>query len=104
MATTLTVQMTRQGLLLPRALFQNWGEVEVVQERRQIVIRPKTPTLSQERQAVIQALRQDGLLTEIPAEPAVHLVSAGERAELAKKLSPGRPLSEIVIEERRAGW
>jgi len=104
MATTLTVQKTEQGLLLPHSLFRDWGEIEVIQEGRQIIIRPKTPAPAQERQAVIQALRQDGLLVEMPSDPAISPVSAEERAALARKLSKGRPLSEMVLEERRTGW
>ena len=104
MATTLAIQMTGQGLLLPRTLLRDWGEIEVVQEKWQIVIRPKNSTLAREHQAVIQALRQDGLLAEAPAGSPIPPVSAEERAHLAQKLSQGRPLSEVVIEERRTGW
>jgi hypothetical protein len=102
--TATVVQMTPQGILIPRAAFQDWGEVEVVQEKQRIVIRPKSLTPTQERELVIQALRQDGLLVEITGEPLSQPVTPEERAALSKKLSIGRPLSEIVIEERRAGW
>jgi len=44
------------------------------------------------------------LLVEMTGEPLSQPVTPEERAALAKKLSVGRPLSEIVIEERRAGW
>ncbi len=102
MTTTLAVQMTPQGLLIPRAAFQDWGKVEVLREKRRIIVQPQTST--QERDLVIQALRKDGLLVEMAGEPLSPPVTPEERAELAKKLSVGRPLSEIVIEERRAGW
>ena len=104
MTTTLAVQMTPQGLLIPRAAFQDWGEVEVLQEKRRIIVQPQTLPPTQERELVIRALRQDGLLVEMAGEPLSPPVTPEERAELAKKLSAGRPLSEIVIEERRAGW
>ena len=104
MATTLAVQMTPQGILIPRAAFQDWGKVEVLWEKRRIIVQPQTSTPAQERELVIRALRKDGLLVEMAGEPLSPPVTPEERAELAKKLSVGRPLSEIVIEERRAGW
>jgi len=44
MATTIAVQMTPQGLLIPRAALSDWGmqELEAVRERGMIVIRPKS--------------------------------------------------------------
>lgn len=101
MTTTLAVQMTPQGILILRAAFQDWGKVEVLREKRRIIIQPQTST--QERELVLQALRKDGLLVEMAGEPLSPSVTLEERAELAKNLSVGRPLSEIVIEERRAG-
>jgi len=38
------VQMTEQGLFLPRQLFQNLGEIEVIQEADFILIKPKNMT------------------------------------------------------------
>ena len=104
MTTTLAVQMTPQGILIPRAAFQDWGKVEVLQEKRRIIVQPQSSTQAQERELVIQALRKDGLLVEMAGEPLSPSITPEERAELAKNLSVGRPLSEIVIEERRAGW
>jgi len=104
MTTTLNIQMTGQGILIPRTAFQDWGEVEVVQEKRRIVTQPKTSILAQGRELVIQALHEEGLLVETDREPLSPPAMPEERAELAKKLGAGRPLSEIVIEERRAGW
>jgi hypothetical protein len=105
MASSIAIEITAQGVLIPRATIQNWGEIEVVQEDYRIIIQPKSLTSAQERELILQALREDGLLTTItdteslspPATPA-------ERARLAKKLSKGRPLSEFVLEERQAGW
>ena len=103
MATTLTVQMTKQGLLLPRAALGDWHtqELEVVRGRECIVIRPRPAADS--RSQVRLVLQDAGLLYEPQGEP-LPPVSEEERAELARKLSRGRPLSEIIIEERRAGW
>jgi hypothetical protein len=102
--TTIPVQMTARGLLIPRAALQNWGEIEVLQEDRRIIIQPKTVTPPEERELVIQALREDGLLLDMTGEPLSPPVTPAERAELAQKLSVGRPLSELVGEERQAGW
>ena len=104
MTTTLAVQMTPQGILIPRAAFQDWGKVEVLQEKRRIIVQPQSSTQAQERELVIQALRKDGLLVEMAGESLSPSITPEERAELAENLSVGRPLSEIVIEERRAGW
>jgi len=75
MATTIAVQITPQGVLIPRAAVQEWIELE-----------------------------ESGLLVKPHWEPVTPPVSPEERAELAKKLSVGRPLSEVVIEEREERW
>jgi len=89
--------MTPQGLLIPRAAIQEWGKVEVLREKRRIIVQPQASTPAQERELVIRALRKDGLLVEMAGEPLSPPVTPEERAELAKKLSVGRPLSEIII-------
>ena len=104
MTMTIAAQMTPEGLLIPRAALGDWDEVEVLREKQRIIIQPQALSPTQERELVIQALRKDGLLVEMAGEPLSPPVAPEERAELAKKLSVGRPLSEIIIEERRAGW
>ena len=106
MATKINAQITPRGLLIPRAALQGWDEVEVVREGDQIVIRPVPPTREREaiRDLVIQALREDGLLVEMKGGSLWPPATPEERAELAKKLDIDPPLSEIAIEERRAGW
>jgi len=104
MTTLLTVKMTAKGLLIPRATLQQWGEIEVVQEENRIVIQPKTLTTAQERELAAQVLREDGLLLDLGGAPLSPPATPAERAQLAKKLGAGRPLSELVIEERQAGW
>jgi len=104
MSTAIAVQITEQGILLPRAAYQDWGDIEVIKEERRIIIRPKALTPQQEQDLAIQALREDGLLAELNWEATYPPVTPKERAELARKLSAGRPLSEIIIEEREAGW
>lgn len=110
MPATIAVQMIQQGLLIPRTALADWGtkELEAVWEEHAIVIRPKALPPAQKRdlmrEAVTDALREDGLLVEMTGEPLFPPVTPDERAKLAKRLDTGRPLSEIVIEERRAGW
>ncbi len=65
---------------------------------------PVNLTSQQEHELSIQALREDGLLVEMERPAIQPPVSEEKRAELARKLSVGRPLSEIIIEEREAGW
>lgn len=100
MATTIAVQVTSQGLLIPRAALGDWytKELEAVWEKRRIVIRPR-PIPADGRSQVRQALRAAGMLYE-PNWETPPPVSPEERALLAKKLAQGQPLSEIIIAER----
>ncbi len=53
-----------------------------------------------ERRRVIQALAEAGIIINLPLEPfPPSLLSLEERERLAKVLSVGKPLSEIIIEE-----
>lgn len=101
MATTIPVQITQQGLLIPRAVIQEWVEqgIQVVRDEQSIIIRPK-PARTDVRKQVRQVLRATGMLYE-PHWEMPSPVSAEERADLAKRLAQGRPLSEIVIEDRQ---
>jgi len=100
MATTIAVQVTPQGLLIPSAALGNWytKELEAVWERHKIVIHPR-PTPADVRSQVRQVLRAAGMLYE-PDWEAPPSVSSEERARLARKLAQGQPLSEIIIAER----
>jgi hypothetical protein len=100
MATPIAVETTPKGILIPHAALRGWGEIQVVYEKHCIVIRPKILSPAQEHELMVQALREDGLLYEPEGDVDLPVVSDEERAELAKKLSVGRPLSEIIIEER----
>ncbi|HFD40334.1 MAG TPA: hypothetical protein ENJ31_10885 [Anaerolineae bacterium] len=99
MATTLTVQMTRQGLLLPRADLGDWysTDLEAIWGQECIVIRPRLAVDT--RSQVRQVLQAAGLLYEPRWEPPPSR-SAQDRARLAARLAHGRPLSEIVIADR----
>ncbi len=133
----IAVQITSQGILIPNAAVDDWGEVEVIKEAHRIVIQPKSPPCTTERETDARTLRDAGLLyapltePETPFVPVEHtprhakqlpprliaeMKTAGliedlswprlpetppeERASLAKKLSYGKPLSEIIIENR----
>jgi predicted DNA-binding antitoxin AbrB/MazE fold protein len=52
--------------------------------------------------AVIRALVEAGLITPPPGHSAVMPLSEQERRELADRMgrAPGKPLSEIIIEDR----
>ena len=100
MDTTVAVQMTRKGLLIPRKALDDLGaeELEAVWEEGTIVIRPKS-TAADERTQVRQALRTAGMLYEPEWEPPTP-VSAKERVRLAQKLGQAGPLSEVIIADR----
>jgi predicted DNA-binding antitoxin AbrB/MazE fold protein len=65
-----------------------------------IQILPEEP--ADEAEQVIQTLVAAGLITPPPGNSNVDPVSEEERRELAEILgkAPGKPLSEIIIEER----
>lgn len=65
-----------------------------------VQVLPEEP--ADEVEEVIQNLVQAGLLTPPPGYSEVDPVSEEERRELAEILgkAPGKPLSEIIIEER----
>ena len=100
MTTTIEIQMTPQGLLIPRAALGDWcmEELEAVREEQGIVIRPKL-TGVEARGQVRQILDMAGLLYQ-PSWETQSPVSVEERARLAKKLAQSQPLSEIIIAER----
>jgi hypothetical protein len=105
MVTIITTQMTPQGLLVPRSALGEWLErgVETVREQEQITIRPR-PAMLDEREEAIRILEEAGLLVKPDWEPTVPPVSDAELEELARKFSVGRPLSQIIMEERAEGW
>ena len=57
-----------------------------------------------ESQKVLQALAASGSVTLADMKAAVAPVSDQRREELARIFSTGKPLSEVIIEERREGW
>jgi predicted DNA-binding antitoxin AbrB/MazE fold protein len=61
---------------------------------------PASPNVNVHRQRVHEALVAAGLSLSLPDLPAASLLSAERREELARLFSAGRPLSELIIEER----
>jgi hypothetical protein len=95
------VKVTDEGLFIPHEAFESFGEIEVVRTPDSIIIQPKYKS----RQEILQVLQKTGLLLNrqqvlFPQRS----VSPDEQAELAHKFSAGRPLSEIIIEEREERW
>lgn len=102
MGTVIVTQTVPQGLLVPRSALGEWLErgVDVVKEKERIVIRPR-PVIPDEREEAIRILEEAGLLLPPEPLPASYVpISAEKRAELSRKFSVGRPLSELVIEDR----
>jgi hypothetical protein len=102
MTRVVAAKVTPQGVLVPRPLITAWGdieEVEIEQHADVIVIKPKHDNARHSQAQIVNGMKATGLIEDLPwAQPPV--VSAKERASLAKKLSHGKPLSEIIIEDR----
>ena len=102
MTRAIAVKITPQGVLIPRPLITAWDdveEVEIEQHADVIVIKPKTHHARQLHAQIVSEMKAVGLIEDLPwAQPPV--VSSEERARLAKTLSHGKPLSEIIIEDR----
>ncbi len=107
MSEAITVQMTPKGLLIPLDAIRDWVEhgVEVFREQQRIVIRPRPDAerplagLSRAHLTDVQILEAEGLLLPVAPSPAQGL-SLERFRELARSFSVGKPLSEMVIEER----
>jgi hypothetical protein len=99
---TETVKVTAQGVIVPRPLIEEWGdiqEVEIEQHTDAIIIRPKGPTVNDLNERIVKEMKAAGLVEELSwSHPPV--ISTEQRARLAETLSQGKPLSEIVIEDR----
>lgn len=100
MDTSITVQVTEQGMMIPRTVIASWGEVELIQTDEFIIIRPRIPAPGRDRALAIQALREDGLLYESEGETDLPIILDEERTELARQLSSDHPLSESVMKGR----
>lgn len=101
--TIVSAKVTPRGVLVPHTLIAAWGnvrEVEIEKHADTVVIRPRlAETAAARRNQVIAKMKAVGLIEELPwPEPTG--VSPEDRARLAEKLSQGRPLSELIMEDR----
>ena len=103
MTRIVAAKVTPQGVLVPHPLIATWGdvkEVEIEQHPKVIIIKPKARHTSQLRAQIMSEMKAAGLIEDLAwAQPPE--ISPQERARLAKKLSHGKPLSEIIIEDRQ---
>ncbi len=101
MARAIEVKVTPEGVLIPRPLLPAWEDVEEVEIERYgdtIVIKPKSDDVKV-RDRIVREMKNEGLIETLPwVQPPP--VSPEERARLAERMSRGKPLSEIIIDER----
>jgi hypothetical protein len=102
MSKVITVKVTPEGMLVPHTLIEAWGDVEEVEiEQREgaLIIKPKVNRTGQLYPQIVDEMKKVGLVEDLAwSRPSP--VSPEERARLARKLGHGRPLSEIILEER----
>lgn len=100
--TVIVAKVTARGVLVPHSIISGWGnvrEVEIEKRADTVVIRPKASDTDAWRVQMIDKMKAVGLIEELPW-PQLPAVSPEARAQLAAKLSQGRPLSELIMEER----
>ena len=102
MGRVVDVKITDEGVLIPHPLLEDWGdiqEVEIEQRADALVVKPKVEGSSRLRDRIVNEMKAAGLIEELPWTP--HLEASTEaRARLADRLSQGRPLSELILEDR----
>ncbi len=100
--TKVAIKVTPQGVLVPSPLIQAWGdveEVEIEQRPDALIITPKERGADQVQARIVSEMKAAGLIEDLPwAQPRE--VSSQERADLAEKLSHGKPLSQVILEDR----
>ncbi len=98
------IKVTPQGVLVPRPLIKAWGdveEVEIEQRPDALIITPKDHEADQVQARIVNEMKAAGLVEDLPwAQPRE--ISSEERADLAKKLSQGKPLSQVILEDRES--
>ncbi len=102
MTTAVSVRVAPQGVLVSHPLLEAWGdveEVEIEQYPDAIVGKPRTNQASQTCAEIVAEMKAAGLIKDLSWIQSP-VISPDERARLAKKPSRGKPLSEIIIEER----
>jgi virulence-associated protein VagC len=102
MKTVVDAKVTSQGVLVPRPLIAAWGdvkEVEIEQRSNAIIIKPKATRADQLATQIVSEMKAVGLVEELPWLPPP-VISPEERARLARKMSHGKPLSEVIVDDR----
>ena len=102
MGQKVAVKVTPEGVMVSHPLVDAWGEapdLEIEQVAGALVIRPKANHTRRLYDRIVDEMKAAGLVEDLPwAQPPT--ISLEERASLAEKLELGRPLSELVLEER----
>ena len=100
--TIVAVKVTQRGVLVSRELIAALGNVQEVQiESRPdaVVITRKAAHGDTWRAEALDKMKAAGLIEDLPwAQPIS--VSPETRARVAEALSRGKPLSEIIMEDR----
>jgi len=99
----IAAKVTPRGVLVPRSLIATWGnvrEVEIEKHADTVVIRPKPAEAAPWRGQLIGKMKAAGLIEDL-SWPEPSIVSPEARAHLAEKLSQGKPLSELIMEDRQ---
>ncbi len=100
--TIVAAKVTPRGVLVPHKLIATLGNVQEVQiESRPdaVIITRKTVRDDTRRSDIIRKMKAAGLIEDMPW-PEPPALSPEARARLAEKLSHGKPLSELIIEDR----
>jgi predicted DNA-binding antitoxin AbrB/MazE fold protein len=104
MAETVTVAAVYENGILRPTRPLNLREQQTVYIQIISQESEETPNVEaeQEMKSIVHGLIQAGLLTPPPGRSDVEPMSDQERRELAEELgrAPGKPLSEIIIEDR----
>lgn len=98
----IAAKVTPRGVLVPYTLIATLGNVQEVQiESRPdaVIITRKALRDDVRRSTITRKMKAVGLVEDL-AWPDPPAVSLEERAHLAEKLSQGKPLSEIIMEDR----
>ena len=100
--TIIAAKVSARGVLVPHEIIVALGNVEEVQiegRPNAVIITRKTKHPDARRVDLIQRMKAAGLVEDLswPEPPAV---SPRARTRLAEELSHGKPLSELIMEDR----
>ena len=95
MPNTLTLERTTEGFFLPAEFIVGWEQIEAIRYSDHVILR-KSNGIVNEREQVLNALRQASLVVE-PDWNVPPPVSAQERAVIAQELSGNPPVSQLIL-------